>query len=967
MNKKYIIGICLVIVSCFLVIPRTVANAVNTTEVPKILPRSTWMTPELQKLSDWVPDREAFPPDYRPVNRIIFHHSAGSNGSPNPVATIQGIYRYHAVSRGWQDIGYNYIIDYNGNIYEGRLGGNGVRGAHVYARSDCLNFNHGSIGIVLLGDYSNAEPSEKMYESAAKLTGWLAHVNGLDSAQTARRSIVWQDKKDGWSCDSTDGGFLHNYYGPVVVGHKDVGSTQCPGVSDLAKIRTEAKVYADSYAGTFYRTEESSGIYEIKNGLAEIVSDSSPAENVIIEIAQTQLDLFSERNFTKYPNGSLLRLSGSIYLVAKNFLRRFETESIMAKLGFNSKDVMTLPAGDKELYSTGVTIKYGPDGKLLSSGETVFYIEDGRKRGITSPQLFETSGFNWGNIELAGQTVLDSYLEGEIMKYENGSLLMAENTVFVLEDDMRRGITSPQLFTTLGYQWGNIVEITPSEEEIYQIGEIKRYPIDTLIMEAGIPIAYRVNNDERQPFTSGELFLNLGYKFENIIEISEEEIDLYDEGKHMQYPDGTLLQPASIHGIFIIENGKKRGFSSADEFLGDGHKWGDVIILEYDDLSAYADTNADSYADNVADTDDELSEPGLNEISQIIPDSGLQDLSGDDAGVFNTPLQTTDNETDIDSTIERSIDPSIEGSIEYSIPVDQEIRVALKSFTSSVGISAVGGGFTVKDATGNEIYSGLEDDVYNINYSQTAEFLVEPYMESCAQCGLVNAIKIVSLDGTAINEINPFHSGYGGATDNVFLGNVRIKYSPVSKKCWVINELKIEDYVSGVAEVSDDLSGEYLDMMAVVIRTYAMFYVDGGGKHAGESFDLKNSLDGNGGDQVYKGYGFASRAQNFSFAVQRTAGQVVLFDNKPILAAYSSDSGGVSKDAREIWTASYYADKPYLWGGVSDPSTTVHNPILVSASHGVGISNIGAREMINAGSSWEEVVGYYYSGVVVTN
>lgn len=960
MNRKYFVLICLVIVSCFLVIPRTVATAediigtnnvvtTNVVDVPVILPRSTWMTPDLQKLSDWVPDREAFPPDYRPVNRIILHHSAGSNGYPNPISTIQGIYRYHAVSQGWQDIGYNYIIDYDGNIYEGRLGGNGVRGAHVYTRSDCLNFNHGSIGIVLLGDYSNTEPSEKMYESVAKLTGWLAHVNGLDPSQTAYRSMVWQDKKVNGTCDSTDGGFLYNYYGPVVVGHKDVGSTQCPGTTSLARIRTEAKTYADSYVGFFYRADQSSGIYEIKNGLAEIVADSSPNENMIINISQTQLDLFSERNFTKYPDGSLLRLSGSVYLVVKNFLRRFETESIMAKLGFSSKDVMTLPAGDKELYDTGSTIKYGPDGKLLSASGTVFSIENGKKRGITSPQLFESHCFNWKNIETTDQTILDSYLDGDTMQYRDNTLLAVSGTVFAWENKARHGITSPQLFEKLGYKWENIIEMLPIEEEFHQVGEIKRYPANTLVMAAGVPTVYRINNNERQPFTSGELFMNLGYKFEDVIETSDAELALYKDGDIVKYPDGSLLRMASAPGVFIIENGKKRGFKTADEFLNEGHAWKDVIVLEHDRLDDYMSANSTIAVVN-------------NEVEKFIKSKVK---STTDNVTTNETDDATNNSEDLD--LDSTIDPSIDASIEYSIPDGQEIRIALKSFTSSVGISAVGGGFRVKDAVGSEIYSGLEGDVYNINYSQTAELLIEPNTESCVQCGLINTLKIVSIDGVTISETNPFHSGYGGATDNVFLGNIRIKYSPVSKKCWVINELKIDDYVSGVAEVSDDLSGEYLDMMAVVIRTYAMFYVEAGGKHGAEPFDLKNSLDGNGGDQVYKGYGFASRAKNFSFAVQRTADQVILYDNKPILAAYSSDSGGVSKDARQLWTASYYADKPYLWGGIADPATTAHNPALVSASHGVGISNVGAREMIDLGSSWDSVVKYYYAGVVVTD
>lgn len=57
---------------------------------------------------------------------------------------IRGVYRYHAVSRGWGDIGYNYIVGQNGRIYEGRAGGDYVAGAHA------LYNNKNSIGISVL-------------------------------------------------------------------------------------------------------------------------------------------------------------------------------------------------------------------------------------------------------------------------------------------------------------------------------------------------------------------------------------------------------------------------------------------------------------------------------------------------------------------------------------------------------------------------------------------------------------------------------------------------------------------------------------------------------------------------------------------------------------------------------------------------------------------------------------------------
>jgi len=61
-------------------------------------------------------------------------------------AMVQLIYYFHSITRGWGDIGYNYVIDPLGNVYEGRYGGDKVVGAHAKC------YNNGSMGIAIIGD-----------------------------------------------------------------------------------------------------------------------------------------------------------------------------------------------------------------------------------------------------------------------------------------------------------------------------------------------------------------------------------------------------------------------------------------------------------------------------------------------------------------------------------------------------------------------------------------------------------------------------------------------------------------------------------------------------------------------------------------------------------------------------------------------------------------------------------------------
>ncbi len=117
-------------------------------------------------------------------------------------AMLRAIYYYHAVTRGWGDIGYNYIIDPLGNIYEGRYGGSKVIGAHARC------YNNGSVGISIIGNYETRNISEPAMNSLIKLI--------------AQKSVLYNIDPDGYST-------FRGKMMPNIIGHRDVGATSCPG------------------------------------------------------------------------------------------------------------------------------------------------------------------------------------------------------------------------------------------------------------------------------------------------------------------------------------------------------------------------------------------------------------------------------------------------------------------------------------------------------------------------------------------------------------------------------------------------------------------------------------------------------------------------------------------------------------------------------------------------------------------
>jgi flagellar hook assembly protein FlgD len=186
------------------------------TQKPAIVPRLSWGADESIRRT---------PPTFAPKLRFaIVHHTAGQNNytrAESP-AIVKAIELYHVQGNGWNDIGYNYLVDRFGTIYEGRYGGieRNVVGAHA------LGFNTGSTGIAVLGTYGSAAPSRAAQDALAQLLAWrldLAHVDPLGMV-----TVVSGGSER----------FAPGVPVPLrtVSGHRDTGLTECPGDAFYARL-----------------------------------------------------------------------------------------------------------------------------------------------------------------------------------------------------------------------------------------------------------------------------------------------------------------------------------------------------------------------------------------------------------------------------------------------------------------------------------------------------------------------------------------------------------------------------------------------------------------------------------------------------------------------------------------------------------------------------------------------------------
>jgi hypothetical protein len=209
---------------------------------PAIISRAGWGADESYRFDS--SGHERFATGYFPLQKAIVHHTAGRNNDPDPEATIRAIYYDHAVLRGYGDIDYNYLIDWQGHIYEGRhsrddygsspittedLAGNQVRGSHA------KDFNDGTVGIVLLGTFTSVLPPAAQRNALINLLAWKLERHGINPLG-ASEYVNPQLGNSKW---------LNN-----ISGHRDVNATECPGDAFYATFPQLRQQVADKIAAT---------------------------------------------------------------------------------------------------------------------------------------------------------------------------------------------------------------------------------------------------------------------------------------------------------------------------------------------------------------------------------------------------------------------------------------------------------------------------------------------------------------------------------------------------------------------------------------------------------------------------------------------------------------------------------------------------------------------------------------------
>lgn len=952
------------------------------------------------------------------IKKIVIHHTASSlkdlNGdqrvdSKDYRAAIQGIYTYHTLSRGWGDIGYQYLVDPDGNVYEGRAGGLGVIAAHVL----CQNSN--TVGISVMGNFEQDTLSEKSFNGLVNITKYLTDIYGINPlGESSFRGQVMPHI------------VTHAEVGKLTKQYIGTGATQCPGTALIASMDRLRKAVAQGgvkpdYSYSLVSTPTNLVVNPLqsfqatirlkntgsmpwrqvqftnKSGKEPLVTSNvsiGPGQEADIQVPlQADLEggtkklvlvlsLDSARqkqpvNVSYKVNNPQYRYEIVTFEGSRDTLLTGEHRVLKLRLK-NTSNFPWLQSGANQLQIREAQ-RRGRSADIVPDGLTVFLpaeVTVGAEVEVEIPVPLQKAIGNY-TLDLLPVVARDKGLQGDRLSVR----LAVEAPKFkaaILPLDQRARISKGfeqmvdfQLLNQSNFDWepGTIW---------YRLGDGEKQSLEKLVPRGKfvlIPVSLRAGYADREIAVKGVVgiealpanvelknFRKAQLPFEESVitkgtvkltaevlaqsrtsmaaakGVSEEWVDLKNTGNVPWYREGTDTM------VLVIKDGadfadvswKKRSIAGflQEEVVNPGEVGRFVLKLNVSKIPRR--TTSDEFSPKAGDL--QVRTKGKIRFGVEIEGTREKKETKREAEMINLE---SEEEIPVGDTQDSSVEiPPMR--VWLSAVVQPELQV-----TSP-------GKFIVWDSRSVQIQNLKAGVIFTVKEADVKDGTI---------------IRVKAQEAPALELKNWGTEKVFGTKkylDNSFRNVLEFRW--LDGKLIVINELSLEDYMKGIAEVpeTDDQPQEKRKTIAVLSRSYALHYlISGYEKFPGKPY---NGADSPAIFQKYLGYGFEQRSPKWQQAVQDTDGEVVLLRGSVLRAAYfSCTDGDRTKSWDEVWPDNEYFQK------FGDAFQSVQDPLgddptregSEACGHQVGLSGYGATQMATQGENYRNIIQYYYQDVEV--
>ncbi|MFH1546142.1 MAG: N-acetylmuramoyl-L-alanine amidase [Patescibacteria group bacterium] len=951
------------------------------------------------------------------IRKIVIHSTAtdgekdvngDSEFTPEDVeATVRAIYYYHAMWRAWGDIGYHFLIDSFGNIYEGKSGGDFVVGAHAFCG------NTGTIGISFIGSFSEELPSNAALDSAEQLLGELANLYSLDLSLSSQ----WHGK------------FTKN-----LIGHREVVATECPG-DDLQAYLSELATRAMDYA---HGNKISDKDFDYN-----LLESNSP---LFLNPFETEVLEFRLKNSGKkaWPAGSKLRILRSEIFKNREGAQLAAENEFVAKLdqsvsaGSFAKIKIPVVAGAQPgRYRFGIIPSFGgQDARKFFAVVNVAEPQLNYEflRAEHPPQPFAPDSTAEAIVEIQNKsdfTWLASGLNPMILETSDGEISPFTNstTLGFLETDTPSGgtakftlpLTAPE---RAGRYW---LEFRPAVAGGFALPDYgMKFHISVREPRfSGELLAKSSNLDSRlAPGETKNLFLefqntsqidwdpeqfNLEILRNDGVEFSAEELQLPAEVKKdarvkIEFPVTAPLRAGKYQLTLRpkLTNGKIKTLPPVNfiveveppRLTGKLIAQPEAIELQENETAiiSFAYENTGNVVWNSRDT-----------LLQRLPAIASSFQNSD----WLSPLQPA-------KLKEESVAPGETGTFEFTVCKNSAAARETETFVPLVrGLGRIRGkalqlvvssrqsaetqpakteeageGATASETEDSQSSLANAEPTIRIKLSFESnrvevgggEFAIEQFGQSLfrGDFAAFEAQKLkegeyfrVIPDGETILEIPNWQHQPAWSSeinDNKFRGILEVRR--INDTLVVVNELPLEDYLRGVAEPLPTDPDEKVKLLAVLARSYAFFYTDPTHRKFSGTAAAWDGSDDPAEFQKYLGYNYELRG-NMPAAVEATRGLAVIFDGAVVKTPYFTASSGQTLTAAEArWNETEFkfvksVSDPWSCGLNSNALGTNFSCPENASGHGVGVSGKGAAGLAREGKTFEDILDYFFEGVSV--